>query len=139
VAASGHEFTAYTLSATAQGLLSERTLQEASPRAAAQSPTNDGLVYAPSAPMAGDLYRGSAELSILLSPTRLAACVAQLVPDPAGVQVLAIDVGRYDGAPAVLLILSDPADPAKAQVRVVGEQCGQGQAAELLRTEIRRS
>jgi hypothetical protein len=135
-AASGQDFTAYTLSATARDLLTKRVLT-----AAGQAPdqTGEGAVAAPPEPTARLSSGADAGLSTLLSPGGLAACVAQLVPDPADVQVLAVDVGTYNRAPAALLVLSDPADPAKAQVRVVGAPCGRGQAAEFLRTEIRRS
>lgn len=135
-AASGHDFTAYTLSATARDLLARRAfVQELARAGQAVVPGSGGEDLEPTP----GRYSGVADgLSRLLSPAGLAACVAQLVPDPADVQVLAIDVGAYREAPAALLVLSDPTDPANAQVRVVGARCGQGQAAEFLRTEIQR-
>ena len=139
--ASGQDFTAYTLSAAARGLLAERAYREAlrnagaTPGLSSEGGTSGPV---PAAPGSDGSIATDARMSALLSPAGLAACVAQLVPDPADVQVLATDVGTYDGAPAALLVLSDPTDPAKAQVRVVGTPCGQGQAAEYLRTEIQR-
>ena len=41
--------------------------------------------------------------------------------------------------PAAMIVLSDPDDPATAQVRVVNARCGLDQTVEFLRTEIRRS
>ncbi|MGH8834436.1 MAG: hypothetical protein ACRDWG_05495 [Actinomycetes bacterium] len=136
-AASGQDFTAYTLSATARDLLAQRAINEDG-RAAA--PTSEGEAAGPPVPaLSGQASANEAgRLSTLLSPAGLAACVAQLVPDPADVQVLAVDIGTYGGIPAALLVLSDPTDPTKAQVRVVGAPCGQGKAAEFLRTEILR-
>ena len=140
-AASGQDFTAYTLSATARDLLTERAFVKALTSTGQTPASADDLgAGAPSTPPGPQSFAGpDGRLSTLLSSGGLAACVAQLVPDPADVQVLAVDVGTYNGTPAALLVLSDPADPAKAQVRVVGAPCGRGQAAEFLRTEIRRS
>ena len=140
-ATSGQDFTAYTLSATARGLLAERAYREALRNAGATpglSAEDGASLPVPAAPRSSGSTVTDGRLSALLSSAGLAACVAQLVPDPADVQVLAIDTGTYHGAPAALLVLSDPTDLAKAQVRVVGAPCGQGQAAEYLRTEIQR-
>lgn len=131
---SGQSFTAYTLSATARDLLAKREGRTSS-QAPLANPTPGGP---PDEAMGGEDHAFRSELTTLLSPAGLSACVAQLVPDPADVQVLAVDAGTYGGEPAALLILSDAVDPAKAQVWVVGAPCGQGQSAELLRTEILR-
>jgi len=131
--ASGQSFTAYTLSATARALLAQREARASGQPAAPN--LSGGL---PPEPVTGGEASARRDMTTLLSPAGLSACVAQLVPDPAYVQVLAVDAGAYDGAPAALLILSDATDPAKARVWVVGAACGQGQSAELLRTEILR-
>ena len=144
---SGQTFTAYTLSTSAQLLLSHRVRSGAS--AGGEVPaTSPGVPSnAPPAPVGPgsegtgpDMsFSGGNDRADLFSPAGLARCVAGLVPDPAAVEVLAVDLGQFDGQPAAMLVLSDPDDLAVAQVRVVNARCGLDQPVEFLRTEIARS
>jgi hypothetical protein len=64
----------------------------------------------------------------------LQACVDELAGRPA--QAEGVDFARYQGRPAVVIILADP-DPAKAQAWVVGPDCRRG-SADLLRYQVVR-
>ena len=142
ITASGQTFTAYTLSTSAQLLLSRR--------AATRNGAVTGGGGNPLVPTAGTPASAlpgvegsrppnfSAEGLTLASTGGVARCVGELVPDPAAVQVLAVDLGTYDGQAAAMIVLSVPDDPSKAQVRVVNVGCGAGKTVEFLRTEIRR-
>ena len=56
----------------------------------------------------------------LRDPAAVRDCLAGL--DAPGV-ALHVDLARYQGAPAALLVLSVPADPQQLDVRVVGPGC----------------
>ncbi|MCI0686762.1 MAG: hypothetical protein L0Y54_05925 [Sporichthyaceae bacterium] len=144
-AASGQTFTAYTLSGAATVLLSKAAVRSAAPTASGgQVDAGTGSSAPPMAPGLGSestadrLSYFSALAPLLNDPAGLARCIARIMPDPAAVQVLAIDVGNYGGEPAAMLVLNDPADPSKAQVRVVGTACARGESVEFLKTEIMR-
>lgn len=66
-------------------------------------------------------------------PGVLTACVAELAGSPT-VRPLAIDFARFQGKPAVVVVLPD-IDPAKVDAWVVGPDCRPGQA-DLLRFQV---
>lgn len=155
VSSSGQSFTAYTLSSAAQDLLGKREVWRQQARGGdsfgdSQPPLEAEGAPFPTSRTPAYVSRGGTEVpsggldlrfrlsSTWLSADNLARCLAGIVPDPAAVQVLAIDLGTYDSEPAALLVLSDPSDSRKAQVRVVGTACAQGRGMEFLRTEVRR-
>lgn len=66
---------------------------------------------------------GGDELARLRTPEGLADCLrALLPPDEPDVQPLALDYARYQGQPALAVLLPDP-DPEKVAVYVVGAGC----------------
>lgn len=78
---------------------------------------SDAAVAAP-APVAG-----ADELARLRTPAGLADCLrALLPPDEPDVQPLGLDYARYQGQPALAVLLPDP-DPEKVAVYVVGPGC----------------
>jgi len=68
----------------------------------------------------------SADLARLRAPDQLAACVAELAGKQ-GVPPLAVDYARFQGAPAVLIVLPGP-DAATVAAWVVGPACTTGRA-----------
>lgn len=62
-------------------------------------------------------------LARLREPAGLESCLAALLsPDEPGTRPLALDYARYQGAPALAVLLPDP-DPGKVSVFVVGPDC----------------
>lgn len=112
------DYTADTLADQVQALL------------ATDDTAADGREAAPGAvPGLGDtsgepsLADGTAEeLGPLTTPTGLAACIEALT-GRTGVTPLAVDFATYEGQPAAILVLPDPADDAYLDVRVVGAAC----------------
>jgi hypothetical protein len=60
--------------------------------------------------------------SPLADPAGLAACLAEL--DAAGQVPLAVDLGTWQGEPAAVIVLPDPADADRVQAWVVSPECG---------------
>lgn len=56
--------------------------------------------------------------------TALAACVANLAGGP--VTPLAVDLGRFEGKPATIIVLPDPDDPSFVDVYAVAPDCATG-------------
>lgn len=126
VEASGQDYTAGTLPAAAAAL--------------AANPPSPGLVAPPdqaarTAPMRGAGPEGGgppggpvpAELAPLTEPARLRACVAALTGAPSGAPLrlapLAVDLARFDGLPAAVVVLPS-AVAGQLDVYVVGPACG---------------
>jgi len=85
-------------------------------RAAPQSQQDADQPAAAAAPLPDELAR-------LSTPEGLDACLSSLLAEQgAGVQPLAVDYARYDGQPALAVVLPDP-EPASAAVYVVGSDC----------------
>jgi len=74
-------------------------------------------------------------LARLQRPGQLQACVDELA-GRRGVVPIAVDFARFQGRPAVIVVLADP-EPARVQAWVVGAGCRSGQA-ELLRYQVVR-
>jgi hypothetical protein len=67
---------------------------------------------------------GSASLA---DPRRLAACLEEL--DAGGLQPLVVDLARYDGKQAAIIVVASP--DGGREVWAVGRDCGTGQAGQL--------
>jgi hypothetical protein len=81
---------------------------------------------------AQELPDGDQELARLRTAEGLDACLsALLAAEEPGTRPLAVDYARYDGQPALAVVLPDP-DPAQAAVFVVGADCGAADADVLL-------
>jgi len=72
-------------------------------------------------------------LARLGRPAQLQACVEELAGRP-GVVPITVDLARYQGKPAAIVVLHDP-DPTKAQAWIVGTGCRRGQS-DLLRYQV---
>lgn len=77
------------------------------------------------------------DLDRLRSPAQLASCVAELAGRQ-GAAPLAVDYARYEGEPAVVIVLPD-ADPAVVQAWVVGPGCSTGNPDFRHREVVRRA
>ena len=66
----------------------------------------------------------SADPKRLLNGRALAACVANLMGGP--VTPLAVDLGRFEGKPATIIVLPDPGDPSFVNVYAVAPGCPTG-------------
>lgn len=77
-------------------------------------------------------------LARLRDPAGLASCLlALLPPDQPQLRPLALDYARYDGAPALAVVLPDP-DPTKVSVFVVGPGCSQANDSTVFFTRLDR-
>jgi hypothetical protein len=122
VTATGKDWSAATLQAAAPGLVS-----------ASLAPAAVGRLSAPSAAdkdstSAGDdrsrqLY--DAPAARLAGGPALATCAAGLAGGP--VTPVAVDLAKYEGQPAAVLLLPTPDDPASVDVYVVKPTCPTGE------------
>jgi hypothetical protein len=115
VTSSGRNYTKESLRSAVPGLLSgkyDATAQDA-PRAPVPSKTTGA--HAPAA--AADPQR-------LRDGKALAACVANLADGP--VTPLAVDIARFDGKPATIIVLPDPKDPSIVYAYAVAPACAEG-------------
>ncbi|HSF26606.1 MAG TPA: hypothetical protein VLC50_03715 [Actinomycetes bacterium] len=87
-------------------------------------------------PQAPTLAGGPAEQSAAAALDRLAAgpgltaCLAQLTDD--GEAPIAVDLARFDGQPAALVVLPTPGETTTVDAWVVGPGCGEGGDAQVL-------
>ncbi len=113
--ASGRNYSATTLVTGVRALVTTSAAADSRGRAADGS-SSPGLTSLPA----------DAALGRLRQPAALQACVTELAGQP-GVRPLAVDYARFQGAPAVIIVLPDR-DPAKVQAWVVGPNCAASQA-----------
>jgi hypothetical protein len=118
VTSSGVNYTKESLRSAVPGLLSGKY------DVTAQSP---GGVAVPSetptgaqAPAAGPVV----DPQRLRDGKALAACVANLADGP--VTPLAVDIARFDGKPATIIVLPDPKDPSIVYAYAVAPDCAKG-------------
>ncbi len=77
-------------------------------------------------------------LSRLRDPGALASCLAGLLPqEEPDVRPLALDYARYEGVPALAVVLPD-ADPTKVSIVVVGSDCSEADDDTLFFTRLDR-
>lgn len=108
-----------------------------SARSKAAGPTPAAPAPAPPAD-AGAAQSAADPLDRLRDPAGLASClVALLPPEEPDVRPLALDYARYEGAPALAVVLPDP-DPTKVSIFVVGPDCSQADDDTLFFTRLDR-
>lgn len=85
--------------------------------------SDTALSRADSDTAAGDSAAGSDPLERLRDPAALERCLSALrPPEQPDLQPLALDYARFDGRPALAVVLPDP-EPAKLSLYVVGAGC----------------
>jgi hypothetical protein len=90
--------------------------------ATAQDP---GRTAVPSkTPTGGHAPAAAADPQRLRDGKALAACVANLADGP--VTPLAVDIARFDGKPATIIVLPDPKDPSIVYAYAVSPACAEG-------------
>jgi hypothetical protein len=99
---------------SAQGGAADGPSREGDEEAAQDSEQDSRL----DSPMARSLLDDSP----LADPAGLAACLAEL--DAADQVPLAVDLGTWQGQPAAVIVLPDPADADRVQAWVVSPECG---------------
>ncbi|WP_235488328.1 hypothetical protein [Frankia sp. AvcI1] len=77
----------------------------------------------PAAVVAAPPATAGQRLRTLLDTPDLRSCYQSLIAQSGG-EILAVDLVRYDGQPALLVVLSIPMQPAAARVLVVDAHCG---------------
>jgi hypothetical protein len=124
ITSSGRNYTASSLRSAVPGLLSGKfdatargTGGKATP---SKTPTGPTAEHAPAAGSATDSER-------LRDKKALAACVANLAGEKKGVVTpLAVDIARFDGKPATIIVLPDTKDPSTVYAYAVAPDCATG-------------
>jgi hypothetical protein len=133
---SGRDWTAQTLAASAPALAAGTfgPVVEAAPRASGTAGGDDS----------GGTARDDAARSLAQAPAArlaggpaLAGCVAQLAGGPA--TPLAVDLAKYGGAPAAVVLLPTVGDPSHVDVWVVAPECSRTDAHLLYFARVARS
>ena len=128
VTSSGRDYTAKTLATALPGLLSaqpQRTGTDAAGEALASSLTAKAQETAPRRAVAP-------ETAALRDPQRLFDCVAALTGEPARAVIpLAVDLARFQGKPAAVIVLPVAGQPTKTDVWVVSPTCAAGKEGVL--------
>jgi hypothetical protein len=120
VTSSGRNYTKDSLRAAVPGLLSgkyDASAQDSGGAGGTASPSTPLGAHPPAAGSATDPER-------LRNGKALAACVANLADGP--VTPLAVDIARFDGKPATIIVLPDPNDPSTVYVYAVAPACATG-------------
>jgi hypothetical protein len=120
ITSSGRNYTKDSLRSAVPGLLSGRY------EASAQDSGGSAPSVTPKA--AGGPTGGSATNPERLRDGRaLSACVANLSdPEEGPVTPLAVDIARFDGKPATIIVLPDTTDPSMVYVYAVAPDCATG-------------
>jgi hypothetical protein len=118
VTSSGRNYTKESLRSAVPGLLSGKydATAQGSGGVAVPSKTPTGA----QAPAAGSV----ADPQRLRDGKALAACVANLADGP--VTPLAVDIARFNGKPATIIVLPDPKDPSLVYAYAVAPDCAAG-------------
>jgi hypothetical protein len=107
--------------ATGAGAGSGAAGSGAAPRAAVQVPAS--AVASAASLRSVALAAAAVRLRALLDTPELRTCYQSLLAQSGGA-ILGIDRVRYDGRPALLIVLSVPMQPSSARLLVVDPQCG---------------
>ena len=119
VTSSGRNYTKESLRAAVPGLLSGK--YDATAQESAGAPLAS-KVPTPQAPAAG-----SVDPQRLRDGKALTACVNNLAaPEDGPVTPLAVDIARFDGKPATIIVLPDPKDPSVVFAYAVAPDCAEG-------------
>ena len=82
----------------------------------------------PQSPIAAS---GSSDANRLADPEALAGCVAALTPDSPGGDVVLVDVAKFNGKAATIIVLELPDQPSLLGAWVVGPRCRRENAETL--------
>ncbi len=130
ITASGRDWTAPAIRADASALVTGTVGRTYAlyDRQAAKSAELDGATPDPaaSAPAQRDLASAAGGADRLADPAALRACVANIADGDASLQPLAVDLARWQGQPAAVLVFPTPDDPASLDVYVVAPDCPTG-------------
>jgi Putative zinc-finger len=124
ITSSGRDYTQASLRAAVPELLAGTMGAHSGSTEAGTSPPS------PAASAPSDSVSGSTPSPLAANPQRLrngvalSACVANLAGGP--VTPLAVDVGRFEGKPATIIVLPDPDDPSFVDVYAVSPDCAKG-------------
>lgn len=124
ITASGRNWTPATLRADAASLADGRLSRAYALYDRSQASGGDVSSPAPSSDAA--LRTAAGEAGRLADPTELRACVTNLTDGDASVQPVAVDLARWQGAPAAVLVFPSPDDAASLDVYVVAPDCPTG-------------
>ena len=131
ITASGRDWTAATVRTDAADLLTGTLGQayalydrQAAKGAPADAATPDPSASAPAAQR--DLASAAGGADRLADPTALRACVANITDGDASLQPVAVDLARWQGKPAAVLVFPTADDPASLDVYVVAPDCPTG-------------
>jgi hypothetical protein len=119
ITSSGRDYTTSSLRSAVPGLLSAAAQDTGTTGPDGPSPTSSTPAKA-QAPLAAS----SADPNRLTDGTALAECVANLAGGP--VTPLAVDIGRFEGKPATIIVLPDPADASFVNAYAVAPGCPTG-------------
>lgn len=117
VTSSGRNYTMDSLRSAVPGLLSGKYDATAQGSGGASAPGKTPTAQPPAAASATDPQR-------LRDGKALAACVANLADGP--VTPLAVDIARFNGKPATIIVLPDPKDPSLVYAYAVAPDCAAG-------------
>jgi hypothetical protein len=119
ITSSGRDYTSTSLRSAVPGLLSEAAADSGTTGADGPSPTSSASTKTPvpAQALANDPNR-------LQDGTALAECVANLAGGP--VTPLAVDIGRFEGKPATIIVLPDPDDASFVNAYAVAPDCPTG-------------
>lgn len=128
ITASGRDWTSSTLRTSASALVAGTVSRTYAlyDRQAAKDTDAGGDTLAPSAsPQAAqrDLADAAGGADRLAEPTALRACVANLTDGDDSVQPVAVDLARWQGQPAAVLVFPTVDDPETLDVYVVAPDC----------------
>jgi hypothetical protein len=115
---SGRDYTTTSLRSAVPGLLSHAVSDSVATGPDGPSPTSSSTRKADTPAAA------SADPGRLLNGTALAECVANLAGGP--VTPLAVDIGRFEGKPATIIVLPDPDDASFVNAYAVAPGCPTG-------------
>ena len=131
ITASGRDWTAAALRTDAADLLTGTLGQayalydrQAAKGAQADAATPDPSASPPAAQR--DLANAAGGADRLADPTALRACVANITDGDASLQPVAVDLARWQGKPAAVLVFPTADDPASLDVYVVAPDCPTG-------------
>jgi hypothetical protein len=131
VTASGRNWTPTTLAAAAPALASGTfgpafSVYDDSTHRTADSPTATPATPVPTSASKGLASGAAGPAGRLADPTALRACVTNLNDGDQTMQPLAVDLARWQGQPAAVLVFPTADDPASLDVYVVAPDCPTG-------------
>jgi hypothetical protein len=121
ITSSGRDYTDASLRAAVPALLAGSLRAPVAGPQTTAAPSPSPSASSPSAPLSA---AAPADPQRLRDGTALAACVANLAGGP--VTPLAVDLGRFEGKPATIIVLPDPDDRSFVDAYAVKPDCATG-------------